>query len=139
VDEATINGESLPVNKKPKDNIIGGSMLIGGSLKAQVTAAARDSVLSNLVDLVKRAQSDKPKMQLLADRISNVFVPVVIVMALICFMVNYLVLHDFGGSVMRSIAVLVIACPCALGLATPADSCWIGKGRKKWYIIQEGR
>ena len=85
MDEAIITGESLPVNKNAKDLIIGGSMLIDGSLKAQVTAAAKDSVLSNMVDLVKRAQSDKPKIQLLADRISAVFVPVVIGIASLFF------------------------------------------------------
>jgi Cu+-exporting ATPase len=128
VDEAIITGESLPVNKKAKDSVIGGSMLIGGSLKAQVTAAARDSVLSNIVDLVKRTQSDKPQMQLLADRISNVFVPFVIGFALLCFLGNYFIFRDFGVSIMRSIAVLVIACPCALGLATPAAIA-VGLGR----------
>jgi Cu+-exporting ATPase len=128
VDEAIITGESLPVNKKPKDAVIGGSILIEGSLKAQVTAAAKDSVLSNMVDLVKRAQSDKPKIQLLADRISAVFVPIVIGIAVLCFMLNYFILHDFGSSVMRSIAVLVIACPCAMGLATPAAIA-VGLGR----------
>jgi Cu+-exporting ATPase len=128
VDEAIITGESLPVNKRAKDTIIGGSTLIDGSLKAQVTAAARDSVLSNMVDLVKRAQSDKPKIQLLADRISFVFVPVVIGIALLCFLLNYFILHNFGSSVMRSIAVLVIACPCAMGLATPAAIA-VGLGR----------
>ena len=120
LDEAIITGESLPVNKMAKDNIIGGSVLIEGTLKAQVSAAAKDSVLSNMVNLVKRAQSDKPKIQLLADQISNVFVPIVMGIALLCFLVNYFILHDFGVSVMRSIAVLVIACPCAMGLATPA-------------------
>ncbi len=128
VDEAIITGESLPVNKKTKDLIIGGSVLIDGSLKAQVTAAAKDSVLSNMVDLVKRAQSDKPKIQLLADRISAVFVPVVIGIAVVCFLLNYFILHDFGSAVMRSIAVLVIACPCAMGLATPAAIA-VGLGR----------
>ncbi len=88
VDEAIITGESLPVNKKPKDQIIGGSMLLDGILKAQVTASARDSVLSNMIDLVKRAQTDKPKIQLLADRISAVFVPVVIGIALVDFFVK---------------------------------------------------
>jgi P-type Cu+ transporter len=128
VDEAIITGESLPVNKKAKDSIIGGSMLIEGSLKAQVTAASKDSVLSNLVNLVKRAQADKPKIQLLADRISNVFVPVVIIIALLCLLANYIILHDFSTAIMRSIAVLVIACPCALGLATPAAIA-VGLGR----------
>jgi Cu+-exporting ATPase len=128
VDEAIITGESLPVFKKTKDLVIGGSILLDGSLKAQVTAAAKDSVLSNIIDLVKRAQMDKPKIQLLADRISAVFVPVVIGIACICFLLNYFLLHDFSSSVMRSIAVLVIACPCAMGLATPAAIA-VGLGR----------
>ncbi|HEY4936719.1 MAG TPA: cation-translocating P-type ATPase, partial [Puia sp.] len=128
VDEAIITGESLPVNKKIKDQIIGGSILLDGSLKAQVTASAKDSVLSNMIDLVKRAQMDKPEIQLLADRISAVFVPVVIGIALLTFLLNYIFLHNFGSSVMRSIAVLVIACPCAMGLATPAAIA-VGLGR----------
>ncbi len=128
VDEAIITGESMPVNKKPKDLLIGGSLLMDGSIKAQVTAAARDSVLSSMIDLVKRAQNDKPSIQLLADRISAVFVPIVVLIALLCFLLNYWILHDFGSSVMRSIAVLVIACPCAMGLATPAAIA-VGLGR----------
>ncbi len=128
VDEAIITGESLPVIKNTKDLIIGGSVLIEGSLKAQVTASAKDSVLSNMIDLVKRAQTDKPKIQLLADRISAVFVPVVIGIAGVTFFVNYIILQNFGSSVMRSIAVLVIACPCAMGLATPAAIA-VGLGR----------
>ncbi len=128
VDEAIITGESLPVSKKSKDQIIGGSILLDGSLKAQVTASASESVLSNMIDLVKRAQTDKPKIQLLADRISAVFVPVVIGIALFTFLLNYNILHNFGSSVMRSIAVLVIACPCAMGLATPAAIA-VGLGR----------
>ena len=128
VDEAIVTGESMPVNKKVRDLIIGGSMLIDGSLKVQVTAAAKDSVLSNMINLVKRAQSDKPKIQLLADRISAVFVPVVIGIALLSFLLNYYMIHDFGSSVMRSVAILVIACPCAMGLATPAAIA-VGLGR----------
>jgi P-type Cu+ transporter len=134
VDEAIVTGESFPVNKKPKDLIIGGSILISGSFKAQVTASAKDSVLSNMINLVKRAQSDKPKIQLLADRISAVFVPVVIGIALITFLVNYMVHHNLSSSVMRSIAVLVIACPCAMGLATPAAIA-VGLGRAAWNGI----
>ena len=128
VDEAIITGESFPVNKTAKDSIIGGSILLDGNIKAQVTAAAKDSVLSNMVDLVKRAQSDKPKIQLLADRISAVFVPVVIGIAIVCFLLNYFIGHDPGSAIMRSIAVLVIACPCAMGLATPAAIA-VGLGR----------
>jgi Cu+-exporting ATPase len=128
VDEAIITGESLPLSKQPKDLVIGGSLLLEGTLKAQVIHAAKDSVLSNVVNLVNRAQQDKPKIQLLADRISTVFVPVVIGIALLCFVVNYLLLQDLTASLMRSIAVLVIACPCAMGLATPAAIA-VGLGR----------
>jgi P-type Cu+ transporter len=128
VDEAIITGESLPVNKKPKDKVIGGSVLLEGSLKAQVTSSAKDSVLANMIDLVKRAQMDKPAIQQLADRISAVFVPVVIGIALLTFLSNYLILHNLSSSIMRSIAVLVIACPCAMGLATPAAIA-VGLGR----------
>jgi Cu+-exporting ATPase len=128
VDEAIITGESMPVNKKAKDLVVGGSMLIDGNIKAQVTASAKDSVLSNLVDLVKRAQTDKPPIQLLADRISAVFVPLVIGIAILCFLMNYFILHNLDSSLMRSIAVLVIACPCAMGLATPAAIA-VGLGR----------
>ncbi|HVY75953.1 MAG TPA: cation-translocating P-type ATPase [Puia sp.] len=128
VDESILTGESEPVVKQGKDQLIGGSLLLEGTLKAQVVKAARDSVLANVVNLVKRAQDDKPKIQLLADRISAVFVPVVVVIALICFLVNWIVLHDLTASLLRSIAVLVIACPCALGLATPA-AVSVGLGR----------
>lgn len=128
VDEAILTGESLPLSKQPKDMIIGGSLLLEGTLKAQVVHTAKDSVLSNVVNLVTRAQQDKPKIQLLADRISAVFVPVVIGVALLCFLINYLLLHDLTASIMRSIAVLVIACPCAMGLATPAAIA-VGLGR----------
>jgi P-type Cu+ transporter len=128
VDEAIMTGESMPVYKKSKDQLVGGSVLVDGSLKVQVSAAAKDSVLSNMIDLVKRAQQDKPAIQLLADRISAIFVPVVIGIAILCFLLNYVILHDFGSSIMRSIAVLVIACPCAMGLATPAAIA-VGLGR----------
>lgn len=128
VDEAIITGESLPVNKNPRDLIIGGSMLLNGVLKAQVTSSARDSVLSKVISLVKRAQTDKPKTQLLADRISTVFVPVVIGIALLTFLLTDFIYHNAGTSLLRSIAVLVIACPCAMGLATPAAIA-VGLGR----------
>ncbi len=128
VDEAIITGESFPLSKQPKDLLIGGSLLLEGTVKAQVMHAAKDSVLSNVINLVKRAQQDKPEIQLLADRISAVFVPVVIGIAIVCLLVNYLLLHDLTASLMRSIAVLVIACPCAMGLATPAAIA-VGLGR----------
>jgi P-type Cu+ transporter len=123
VNESIITGESLPITKKGKDKLIGGSIVIDGIIKAQVTAEAKDSVLSNIINLVKQAQSEKPPVQQLADKISAVFVPVVLGIAVVAFIVNYLLLHDFTIALMRSIAILVIACPCAMGLATPAAYC----------------
>lgn len=128
VNESIITGESLPVTKHAKDKLIGGSLVADGTVKAMVTAAANESVLANIVNLVKRAQGDKPPVQQLADKISAIFVPVVIGIALLTLIINYLVLHQFTPALMRSIAVLVIACPCAMGLATPAAIA-VGLGR----------
>ncbi|MBU6157495.1 MAG: cadmium-translocating P-type ATPase [Bacteroidetes bacterium] len=128
VNEGIITGESLPITKKQKDTLIGGSLLQDGTVKAQVTAAAKDSALANIVNLVKQAQGEKPPVQQMADKISAVFVPVVLGIALITFLANWFVLHQFTEALMRSIAVLVIACPCAMGLATPAAIA-VGLGR----------
>lgn len=128
VNEAIITGESLPVAKKAKEHLIGGSLLVDGTVKAYVTAEAKNSVLSNIIDLVKRAQSEKPPMQQMADKISAIFVPVVLGIAAVTLIANWIILHDFTASLMRSIAVLVIACPCAMGLATPAAIA-VGLGR----------
>ena len=128
VDEAIITGESLPLAKHAKDKLIGGSLLIDGTVKAQVTAPASHSVLANIINLVKKAQGDKPPVQEMADKISAIFVPIVLSIALLTFIINYFVLHQFAPSLMRSIAVLVIACPCAMGLATPAAIA-VGLGR----------
>ncbi|MBS1935475.1 MAG: cadmium-translocating P-type ATPase, partial [Bacteroidetes bacterium] len=128
VNESIITGESLPVDKQAKDFLIGGSIIIDGTIKAQVTAAASESVLSNIINLVKQAQGEKPPVQQLADKISAIFVPVVLGIAAITFIGNYIYLHELTPSLMRSIAVLVIACPCAMGLATPAAIA-VGLGR----------
>ena len=128
VSEAIITGESLPLTKYAKDKLIGGSLLIDGTVKAQVSAAASHSVLANIIDLVKKAQGDKPPVQQMADKISAIFVPVVLGIALLTFIVNYFILQQFAPALMRSIAVLVIACPCAMGLATPAAIA-VGLGR----------
>lgn len=140
VNEAIITGESMPVYKKAKDTIIGGSLVIDGTLKAQVTAEARDSVLANIIDLVKRAQGEKPPMQLLADRISAIFVPVVLGIAAVTLIANWVVLHQFTPALMRSVAVLVIACPCAMGLATPAAiAVGLGRAAKKGILFRNAK
>ncbi len=128
VNESIITGESLPVAKHAKDMLIGGSLIADGTVRAQVTAEASHSVLANIVDLVKKAQGDKPPVQHLADRISAIFVPLVVGIALLTFVINYFALHEVSAALSRSIAVLVIACPCAMGLATPAAIA-VGLGR----------
>ena len=129
VNEALLTGESVPVLKQKKDALIGGSLVTDGTVKAQVTAIGKDTVLSNILNLVKQAQGEKPPVQQLADKISAVFVPAVISIAVLTFLFNYFAFNiKATDSLMRSIAVLVISCPCAMGLATPAAIA-VGLGR----------
>ncbi|HJV19103.1 MAG TPA: cation-translocating P-type ATPase [Sediminibacterium sp.] len=129
VNESIVTGEFIPVDKTIKDQLIGGSIAVSGSVKAYVTAVGPDSVLGNILQLVKNAQTEKPPVQQLADKISAVFVPVVVGISLLTLLLNYtLAGQDFTHSLMRAIAVLVIACPCAMGLATPAAIA-VGLGR----------
>jgi P-type Cu+ transporter len=128
VNEALLTGESMPIAKSKKDTLIGGSILESGTVKAIVTAAGGDTVLAGILAMVKKAQGEKPPVQQLADKISAVFVPVVIGIALLTLIANWLFLGAFTPALMRSIAVLVIACPCAMGLATPAAIA-VGMGR----------
>ena len=140
VNEALLTGESTPVFKKAKDQIIGGSIVEEGTLKAQVTAAGNDTVLSNIINMVKKAQGEKPPVQQLADRISAVFVPVVLVIALLTLIINWIVLDEFTPSLLRSIAVLVIACPCAMGLATPAAiAVGLGRGARNGILFRNAK
>ena len=140
VNEALLTGESTPVFKKAKDAIIGGSILESGTLKAQVTAVGSDTVLSGIINLVKKAQGEKPPMQQMADKISAVFVPVVIAIAVVTLAVNWIVLGEFTPSLLRSIAVLVIACPCAMGLATPAAiAVGLGRGARNGILFRNAK
>ena len=117
--------------------MIGGSILENGTLKAYVTASGDDTVLAGIINLVKQAQGEKPPVQQLADKISAMFVPVVIGIALVTLIVNWIILKDFTPSLMRSIAVLVIACPCAMGLATPAAiAVGLGRGAKNGILFR---
>lgn len=137
VNEAIITGESVPLHKKSKDNLIGGSILENGTVKAQVTAAGKDTVLASIINLVKEAQGEKPPVQQLADKISAIFVPVVLGIAAVTLIVNWIILGEFTPSLMRSIAVLVIACPCAMGLATPAAiAVGVGRGARNGILFR---
>ena len=137
VNEAIITGESIPVHKVSKDKLIGGSILVNGTVKAYVTAAGDDTVLAGIINLVKQAQGEKPPVQQLADKISAIFVPVVLGIAAVTLIVNWIILKDFTPSLMRSIAVLVIACPCAMGLATPAAiAVGLGRGARNGILFR---
>lgn len=129
INEAIISGESAPIFKKINDHLIGGSILESGTIKAYVTAVGDDTVLANILRLVRDAQSEKPPVQQLADKISAIFVPTVVSIAVITVLINYFATDiGFGASLLRGIAVLVISCPCAMGLATPAAIA-VGLGR----------
>ncbi len=140
VNEAIITGESVPVSKSKKAALIGGSVLENGTAKAQVTAVGGDTVLSRILALVQQAQGEKPPVQQMADRISAVFVPAVLIIALITLAVNWIVLSQFTPALMRSIAVLVIACPCAMGLATPAAiAVGLGRAARNGILFRNAR
>lgn len=140
VNEALLTGESTPVRKKQKEQIVGGSIVEEGTLKAQVTAVGNDTVLANILDLVKKAQGEKPPVQQMADRISAVFVPVVLSIALLTLAANWIVLKEFTPALLRSIAVLVIACPCAMGLATPAAiAVGLGRGARNGILFRNSK
>ncbi len=140
VNESLLTGESLPVHKKGKDILVGGSILESGTVKAQVTAVGDQTVLSGIINMVKQAQGEKPPVQKLADRISAIFVPTVIAIAILTLGINWIVLGNFTTSLMRSIAVLVIACPCAMGLATPAAiAVGLGRGAKNGILFRNAQ
>jgi P-type Cu+ transporter len=140
VNEALLTGESTPIHKKAKDAIVGGSIVEEGTLKAQVTAVGDDTVLSNILNLVKRAQGEKPPVQKLADKISAVFVPTVLIISFVTLLVNWVVVGAFTPSLLRAIAVLVIACPCAMGLATPAAiAVGLGRGARNGILFRNSK
>jgi len=141
VNESLLTGESKPVHKIKKDLLIGGSLITDGTVKAQVTAIGKDTVLSNILTLVKQAQSEKPPIQQMADKISTVFVPAVLGIAILTFLINYFAFDISGSSaLMRSIAVLVISCPCAMGLATPAAiAVGLGRAAKNGILFRNAK
>lgn len=141
VNEALLTGESKPIQKTKKDMLIGGSLITDGTVKAQVTAIGKDTVLSNILTLVKQAQGEKPPIQQLADKISAIFVPAVLGIAVLTFLINYFAFDiSSTNSLMRSIAVLVISCPCAMGLATPAAiAVGLGRAAKNGILFRNAR
>lgn len=137
--EAAISGESMPVEKLPGASVIGGTILKSGYLKARLTAVGAESMLQKIISLVEEAGAEKAPIQRLADKISGVFVPVVMSVALVTFIGWAWGTGNFEQALNAAVAVLVISCPCALGLATPvAVTVGTGKGAENGILIKSG-
>lgn len=136
VDESMLTGESIPVEKREGDTVIGATVNKNGSLRIRATKVGRDTALAQIIRVVEEAQGSKAPIQRVADVISGIFVPIVVGIALITFLVWFFIVEpgSFAGALEKAIAVLVIACPCALGLATPT-SIMAGSGRAAEYGI----
>lgn len=139
-DESLITGESVPVFKEAGATLVSGSLVLSGSIQYTVKKAGRNSTLSRIIELVKDAQSKKPAIQKLGDRVSAIFVPVVLGISALTFVLSWLVFDvSVQSSIMSAVAVLVISCPCAMGLATPtAVMVGVGKGAKAGVLIKGG-
>jgi len=128
VDESMLTGEPLPVDKQPGDEVIGATINKQGLLKFEATRVGAETALAQIIRLVQEAQGSKAPIQRLADRVAEVFVPAIIAIALLTFAIWWATSGDFTTALIRLVAVLVIACPCALGLATPT-AIMVGTGK----------
>jgi len=139
VDEKVITGESIPVEKKVGDPVVGATINKTGMLKFKATKVGADTVLAQIIKLVENALGSKAPIQRLVDVVSSYFVPAVMISATAAFIVWYLLLADFIFALTVFIAVLIIACPCAMGLATPtAIMVGVGKGAENGVLIKSG-
>jgi len=139
VDESMLTGEPLPVDKQAGDMVVGGTINGHGLLRFTATRVGRETVLAQIIRLVQEAQGSKAPIQALADRVAAVFVPAVIGIALVVFVLWWIATGDFVPAMIRLVAVLVIACPCALGLATPtAIMAGTGKGAENGILFKNG-
>ncbi len=140
VDESMITGESIPVEKRVGDTVIGATINKTGFLKFKATKVGKDTTLAQIIKLVEEAQGSKAPIQLLADKVSSIFVPAVIIIAVLAFLFWFFIAGmPFTFSLAVFIAVLIIACPCALGLATPtAIMIGTGKGAEFGILIKNG-
>ncbi|GBF10924.1 heavy metal translocating P-type ATPase [Tepidibacillus sp. HK-1] len=140
VDESMLTGESIPVDKKIGDNVIGATINKHGTFKFKATKVGKDTALAQIIKVVEDAQGSKAPIQKLADKISGIFVPIVVGIAILTFIVWYFVIGvEFAIALAAMIAVLVIACPCALGLATPTSiMVGTGKGAEKGVLFKGG-
>jgi len=137
VDESMLSGEPLPVDKRPGDTVVGGTINGEGLLRFTATRVGKETALAQIIRLVQEAQGSKAPIQALADKVAAVFVPAIIAIALVVFIVWWAVTGDFVSAMIRLVAVLVIACPCALGLATPtAIMAGTGKGAESGILFK---
>ncbi|MEM7574333.1 MAG: cation-translocating P-type ATPase [Bacteroidota bacterium] len=141
VDESLLTGESLPVDREPGTELIGGSLILNGTIELRVVRSAKDGTLAKMVELVKTAQQDKPESQRLADRVSAIFVPVVIVISILTFFLGWGTGYTTAAqAVLNAIAVLLISCPCAMGLATPtAVMVGVGRMARQGILVKGGQ
>ncbi len=139
VNESLLTGESLPVEKQPGSEVIGGTINGTGSIRYRATRVGEDTTLAEIVRVVEAAQGSKAPMQRLADQVAGVFVPIVICIAVVTFGLHWWLAHNLAAAVINAVAVLVIACPCAMGLATPtAIMVGTGKGAEEGVLIRGG-
>jgi len=140
VDESMLTGESLPVEKGKYASVIGGTIVVHGNFRMLATKTGSNTVLSQIIELMKKAQAAKPPVQKLGDKVAAIFVPAVILISLITFGITYFIAHTaLQTALMNAIAVLVISCPCAMGLATPtAVMVGLGRAAKNGVLIKGG-
>lgn len=140
IDESMVTGESMPVTKKKGDDVVGSTINTNGTFNFKATKVGSDTMLSQIVDLVKKAQTSHAPIQNLTDKISNIFVPAVLIIAIITFVIWYVFLNaSLVTALLFAVSVVVIACPCALGLATPT-ALMVGTARsaKMGVLIKNG-
>ena len=140
IDESIVTGEHVPLNKTIQNEVIGGTLIVDGSIKIKVTKVGDDTFLSKIIALIENSQKNKPSIQRIGDKVSSYFVPFVIFLSILTLISCYFIFKiDFQSSLLRSIAVLVISCPCAMGLATPtAVMVGIGRAAKNGILIKGG-
>ncbi|MGL5795227.1 MAG: copper-translocating P-type ATPase, partial [Waterburya sp.] len=137
IDEAMVTGESIPVKKKPGDEVIGATINNTGSFQFRATRVGKDTVLAQIVKLVQDAQGSKAPIQRLADKVTGWFVPVVIAIAIATFVLWFVIMGNLSLALITTVGVLIIACPCALGLATPTSvMVGTGKGAENGILIK---
>jgi Cu+-exporting ATPase len=139
LDESMLTGESIPVFKNKGDEVFGATINLSGTLKVRINKTGKDTVLAQIIQMVENAQSSKAPIQHLADKVAGVFVPTIISIAALTFVIWFAITGDIEASILPTVAVLIIACPCALGLATPtAIMVASGTGAKNGILIKSG-